>query len=163
MKPHWSLLAIAVFLAPPASGPTAEVPGATIEPKEKTPPAEPSYVEQVKKLIDEITVSGREATEKGRKATAEAKDWLKKDFSRIGDWEYKQLTVPMKEIATLEKRLNELGAERWDCFWIQKHEGQLHLLFKRPAISYLHKASQIDFMKLLSIGGGDDAQADPGQ
>ncbi len=153
------LLALVLGLSLPAASRAAEVKGATIEGEGGGKQSEESYVEQLKKLIDEITNSSREATDKSKKMTAGVKSWLKEDFSKIGDWEYKQLTIPLTQITSLEKNLNELGADRWDCFWIQNHEGSIHLLFKRPTISYLHKLSQVDFMKLISVGaGGGDAE-----
>lgn len=158
MKDFLQLLTFTVFLTLPVAGFSAEVKGATIEEKGKE--SEQSYIDQLKKLVDDLTATSREATEKSKQATEEAKNWVKEDFSKIGDWEYKQIKIPLTEIATMEKTLNELGTNRWDCFWIQKHEGDIHLLFKRPAVSYLHKISKIDFMKLLSIGGGGGEAAE---
>jgi hypothetical protein len=156
MKTFLQILALAIFL-PTASA--AEIKGATIEERNTEKKAQETYVEQLKKLIDEITASGKDATDKGKQMTAGAKSWLKDDFKKIGDWEYKQLTIPLTEIAAMEKNLNELGTDRWDCFWIQQHKDSIHLLFKRPSVSYLHKLSTVDFMKLISVGtGGGDAE-----
>lgn len=112
------------------------------------------YLEQLKALLDKITTESRSATAKGKQLAEETGKWFKTDFQKIGDWEYKQLTLEVSELAGLEKHLNELGDERWNCFWVQQHGQSLHLLFKRPAVSYLHKLSQVDFMQMLSVGGG---------
>ncbi len=148
----------------------AEVRGATIT-DERTEQAlkksEESYIEQLKRLVDELTkkaeeagTKGKELTDKGKKAAEDTKNWLKEDFGKIGDWEYTQAKVKLAEIDTMSEKLNELGKERWECFWIQEHNGTVHLLFKRPAMSYLRKLSQIDFLKAVSTmtGGGDAAE-----
>ena len=119
---------------------------------DRTPTNVTSYVEQLKVLLDKITSESRSASDKGRQVAEETGKWFKTDFQKIGDWEYKQLTLSRSELPDIEKRLNELGADRWNCFWIAENGESLHLLFKRPAVSYLHKLSQIDFMQLLSVG-----------
>lgn len=149
----FAVLALAV------ESPAAEIKGATpdlrpptAETAETAETNEVSYVEQLKALIEQLTSESRNATAKGKKMATETGSWFKTDFQKIGDWEYKQVVLPLAEIATMEKRLNELGADRWNCFWVQTQGETLHLLCKRPAVSYLHKLSQIDFMRLLSLG-----------
>lgn len=123
---------------------------ATEEKAKQAEEAEESYYEQLKKLIKELTDSGKEATEKGKEMSEEAKEWVKKDFSKIGDWEYKQIRLPLHDLPNLAEKLNELGADRWDCFWVHQQGHDLHLLCKRPAISYLQKLGRVDIMKIIS-------------
>lgn len=166
------LLGLSLIGSPSTSG-AAEVRGAIIA-DERTEKAvkdaekdDEGYIEQLKRLVDELTKQaegagkkGKEMTEKGKKAAEDTKMWLKKDFGKIGDWEYTQAKVAVAEIGELDEKLNELGAERWECFWIFESKGSIHLMFKRPAVSYLRKLSQIDFMKAISTmtGGGDGAE-----
>ncbi|MGB0578866.1 MAG: hypothetical protein ACPGVU_04105 [Limisphaerales bacterium] len=121
--------------------------------KEKTEESEESYYEQLKKLIDDLTDSGKEATDKSKQMSEEAKQWVKDDFGKIGDWEYKQIVIHLNELPSMAKRLNELGKDRWDCFWVHQQGQDIHLLCKRPAISYLQKIGRVDIMKLIPLGG----------
>lgn len=148
-----TLLALAVTSS------AADIKGAT--PDLRPPLAETNevgYLEQLKALLDQLTSESRNATTKGKQMAENTGNWFKTDFQKIGDWEYKQVTLNLTELARLEKTLNELGADRWNCFWVQQHGQSLHLLFKRPAVSYLHKLSQIDFMRMLSIGAGSSSE-----
>lgn len=150
-----------LFLSLAASAPAAETKGVVPDTKPadiNADAAEPktteqSYVDQLKALLDEWTNKSKELGTKGMTVTAETKNWLKTDFQKIGDWQYKQVAIPHNDIATLESVLNKLGAERWECFFIQPDPRHLHVLLKRPAVSYLHKLSQVDFLRLLSSGG----------
>jgi hypothetical protein len=162
---NFSLLLLVLALASPGSLFAVEIVGA-IDPNpakaavEKKPPAtDESYFEQIKKLLEEWTASTKELGSKGKAMSAQTKDWLKSDFQKIGDWNYKQVTVALSEIKTLEKVLNEHGANRWECFFVEPLGGEIHLLFKRPSVSYLHKLSQVDFLRLISSGGEAAAEA----
>jgi hypothetical protein len=55
----------------------------------------------------------------------------------------------------LEQKLNELGNERWECFWMEKKEKEFLLFFKRPKLSYLQKIPQGQLFKLLNPADGD--------
>ena len=119
----------------------------------ETEEIEESYYEQLKRLLNELIESGEEATEKGKQMSEEAKAWVKEDFSKIGDWEYTQIVIKLKGLPQMSKRLNELGKDRWDCFWVHQQGQEFHLLCKRPAISYLQKLGRVDIMKLISLSG----------
>ncbi|MBG89150.1 MAG: hypothetical protein CMO80_19950 [Verrucomicrobiales bacterium] len=119
----------------------------------------PPYLEQLKKLLDEWTNKTKELGAQGKQVSDETASWLKNDFRKIGDWNYKQVSVPFSKISELEEILNEHGTERWECFFVQPYGQKIHLLFKRPAVSYLHKLSQVDFLRLLSSGGEEAASA----
>ncbi len=127
----------------------AETPGTTVgsgKPPSDKALAEESYLEQAKRLLEALT-------SKSKEITVESKEWLKEDFKRIGDWEYKQEALLATKIKGMSALLNKNGAERWDCFWIQKEEGMIHLFFKRPAISYSQKVLTADLLKLLNTSG----------
>ena len=53
-----------------------------------------------------------------------------KDIENIGDWEYKVVSYGSKDFRALEKDLNELGKERWQCFWVEAAEEKVFLLQK---------------------------------
>jgi hypothetical protein len=151
---------LAALLATTLTIAAADIQGATPDlhpPSAAANTNEISYLEQLKTLLDQLTSESKSATAKGKKLAEDTGSWFKTDFQKIGDWEYKQVSLPLAEISSLEDRLNALGTERWNCFWVQPAGTNLHLLFKRPAVSYLHKLSQIDFMRLLSVGAGADS------
>ena len=151
-----ALTLLAVFVTT-LSIPAAETRGTTPDLKpEQLSTNQVSYLQQLKVLIDKLAAQGKDATDKGKEVTKETGNWLKSDFQKIGDWEYKQLTLNLSELATLEKHLNELGSDRWNCFWVHQQGQSLHLLLKRPAVSYLHKLSLIDFMRMIPTGSGSE-------
>lgn len=161
----FSLILLVLVLVSPRSVCAAEIVGA-FDPspaaagvEKKTSATDESYIEQIKKLLEEWTNSSKKLGSKGKAVGAQTKNWLKTDFKKIGDWKYKQVAVPLAEIANLEKVLNEHGAERWECFFVQPQGREIHLLFKRPSVSYLHKLSQVDFLRMLSSGGEVAAEA----
>jgi hypothetical protein len=63
-----------------------------------------------------------------------AVDWLKRDWEKIGAWKYKITTVAVSDTsdAALESKLNDLGKEGWECFWVRQTRGGLTLFFKKP-------------------------------
>ncbi|MFT6620423.1 MAG: hypothetical protein ACJASX_003334 [Limisphaerales bacterium] len=160
-----SLILLVLMLLAPGSVCAAEIVGAfdpspaDVAVEKKTSAADESYFEQIKKLLEEWTDSTKKLGSKSKAVSEQTKNWLQTDFKKIGDWNYKQVAVPLEEIANLEKVLNEHGAERWECFFVQPQGREIHLLFKRPSVSYLHKLSQVDFLRMLSSGGEVAAEA----
>ncbi|MCP3981686.1 MAG: hypothetical protein GY716_20490 [bacterium] len=85
----------------------------------------------------------------GEKIPGDVYDWLRQDLQNIGAWQYRVETVPRTESAALEKLLNEVGAERWECIWIEREGSNYRLIFKRPAKSYLKTIPEWDVLRLL--------------
>ena len=80
-------------------------------------------------------------------------DWAKADIQRIGDWEYKVITVTAADDDALEKRFNEFGQERWEIFWVERDgQGNLRVFLKRSARSYLRSIPLPDLSKLVPSG-----------
>jgi hypothetical protein len=107
-----------------------------------------SYWEQIKKKFEEAKSDDKELSK-------QAKEWIEEDIKKIGDWEYKVLNIKHDDIDKLEQKLNELGNERWECFWMEKKEKEFLLFFKRPKLSYLQKIPQGQLFKLLNPADGD--------
>ena len=102
---------------------------------EQQAPDEPTMSEQMKKQLNELYERA-----KGEAETVpdDVMDWAKEDVAKIGDWEYRLVTASAGDILSLEERLNEMGSERWEVFWIEQHsDSTLTLFMKRPARSYL--------------------------
>ncbi len=101
-----------------------------------------SYWDKIKKKFEDVKSDDKELSEK-------AKEWIKEDIKKIGDWEYKAVNIKYESIDELENKLNELGNERWECFWVDKKEKVGVFIFKRPKISYLQKIPKGDLFKML--------------
>ena len=106
-----------------------------------------SYWEQVKRAYESVASEGGELTE-------EAKEWFESDLSNIGDWEYSVDAIETEDLAELEASMNEKGAQRWECFWIDEHEGKLVLVYKRRKFSFLQKLSQEEVTETIIKGSG---------
>ena len=121
---------------------------------EKEPGTEgkPSRATQAWKEIEKLYEKAKEA---GDTTPGDVVDWAKRDIQRIGDWEYRVVTVATAGDDVFEKRFNELGRDRWEIFWVERfQEGNLRLFLKRPARSYLKLIPLSDLSKLVP-GGGD--------
>ena len=91
---------------------------------------------QAWKEIEKLYEKAKE--EAGDTTPGDIVDWAKEDIQRIGDWEYRVVTVAAAGDDVLVERFNELGRDRWEIFWVERFQGgRLRLFLKRPARSYL--------------------------
>lgn len=107
-----------------------------------------SYLEEARRLYEELMKGDKDLSE-------ETKRWIKEDLKNIGNWEYKTVLVPHRDIKKTEEKLNELGKERWECFWIEQHKDGLVLFFKKPKISYLQKIPTGNLLRFLQKTDGN--------
>ena len=120
--------------------------------KEPGTEGKPSRATQAWKEIEKLYEKAKEA---GDTTPGDVVDWAKGDIQRIGDWEYRIVTVATAGDDVLEKRFNELGRDRWEIFWVERfRRGNLRLFLKRPARSYL-KSIPLSGLSKLVPGGGD--------
>ncbi len=91
-----------------------------------------------------------ETFEDGKVLTEKSKDWLLKDIDSIGDWEYKVVTYGPKDAKVLETDLNELGNERWQCFWVEASGKEKVFYFKRTKMSYVSKIPAGALLRILA-------------
>ena len=132
------------------------------EEKEKV---DKSYTERLKEAYDEKVKEGKEIYDKGVKGakekygvgleegkslTEKSKEWLLKDIENIGDWEYKVVSHGSKDFKALEKDLNELGKERWQCFWVEAAGEEKVFYFKRTKMSYLSKIPAGALLRIIA-------------
>ena len=103
-----------------------------------------SYLDNLKKLYDEKVESGKEAT-------SNTKNWVKGDIENIGDWEYKIVAFGKKAPTELEKELNQLGNERWQCFWVEATGKDKVFYFKRTKMSYIQKIPAGDLLRIIGL------------
>jgi hypothetical protein len=107
--------------------------------------AETSSWEEVQKLYEK-------AKDAGDDVPKNIADWVKAEFQRMGTWEYRIATFDANDYAELEKELNKLGKERWECFWLEREGNALRLACKRPAQSHLQALPVKELMKLIAVG-----------
>ena len=100
-----------------------------------------NYWKKVKKYYEK-------AKETGEEIPANIKEWVQKDVSKIGTFEYTVLVIE-KDVSMDErmKRLNELGKDRWEVYWVDRtNEGTVFYL-KKIGKSYLKSSGNL--IKLL--------------
>ena len=118
----------------------------------------PAEAEAESDIWAEIQALYERARETGEQVPGDIADWLKEDLDRIGDWEYRLLSVSSFSDETVEAKLNDLGAERWECFAVLHEGGRTRLFLKRPARSYLKHIPVTDLWKLVPTGGDDSEE-----
>ena len=120
--------------------------------EEKTP-------ETLEETANRLWAEAQKMYEKARtaseKVSEDSYEWAKDDLEKIGDWEYRVVSLSTVESASLEAELNTLGADRWECFWVAGEGKDAKFLFKRPVRSYLKRIPLRSLMGILPQGGGD--------
>jgi hypothetical protein len=93
--------------------------------------------------------------EKGLTTAGSATEWLSDDIRNMGAFEYKVITLDGRDPARVEKQLNELGQQRWECFHVTGEGEQMVFYLKKDRRSYLKNVPVKDLMKLIPLMGGD--------
>ncbi len=104
------------------------------------PPQTDKVMEELRSLYDKAL----------EKAPDDPVEWAKEDIARYGDWEYRVVVIDDMGVGELEYGLNELGAERWEVFWMERTGGNLIVFLKRPTKSYLRSVPLSGLGKALS-------------
>jgi hypothetical protein len=102
---------------------------------------------QTDKVIAELRSLYENALKQAPDAPVE---WAKEDIARYGDWEYRVVGLDDMGVGQLEDGLNQLGAERWEVFWMEHTGGNLIVFLKRPTKSYLRSVPLSGLGKALS-------------
>mgnify|MGYP001829087608 CR=1 FL=1 len=112
---------------------------------EGTPDALPASVDE---LVEQLYRRAREA---GEEVPPGAMDWAREDLERIGDWEYQVVRLESDDDAAIEARLNVLGAERWEVFWVERERERegLRVFVRRRAVSYLRMLPLSELGRLI--------------
>ncbi len=89
--------------------------------------------------------------QQGLTTASSTSEWVSEDWNKMGAWEYKVIQLG-SEPERVEKTLNELGLERWECFHIAAAEGSGQTFyFKKPARSYLKNIPFKDMIRLVPL------------
>jgi hypothetical protein len=92
---------------------------------------ETSYWETIKNKFEELKSDNLEKSEK-------AKNWIEEDIQKIGDWEYKVIKMGSSSIEKIEEDLNELGTDRWECFWVEKKKKEMFFILALQGLAWAH-------------------------
>ena len=118
------------------------------------PDNSPSSRKQVEALKERVRELYRQARESGQQVPKDALEWARQDVRRIGDWEYRIVDLPREDPQARQARLNELGAERWEVFWMEPAGEGIRVYLKRRSKSWLEKIPLSELRRLLPVGGG---------
>lgn len=114
---------------------------------ESTQQSEDQYLKTIKVLYEKAKQSGEQVPD-------DITQWVTEDVKQIGSWQYFILELPTAENSEIEKRLNELGSKRWECYWLENTASGKKFYMKKSGRSYLQRVSKA--IKLLPIGGNGE-------
>ena len=89
--------------------------------------------------------------DRGLTTANSATEWVSEDWNRMGAWEYKVVVLESMSAAEMEGKLNELGAQRWECFHVIPTGEWQTLYFKKLARSYLKNVPLKDMLKMIPL------------
>ena len=91
----------------------------------------------------------------GMTQTKSATDWVKQDWNAMHTWEYSVISIGQSEInkdrEVLERKLNEAGQDRWECFAVTQNNNYTKFFMKRQSKSYLKNVPLKDMLKLAPM------------
>ncbi len=96
----------------------------------------------------------QQARESGQQVPKDALEWAQQDLNRMGDWEYKIVDLPREDTESRQARLNELGSERWEAFWMEPAGNGIRVYLKRRSKSWLEKIPLSELRRLWPSGAG---------
>ena len=106
-------------------------------------------------IWDQVVSLYEQAKQAGETAADDVYEWAREDLEAIGDWEYKVEYFANPNHIALEKKLNELGKERWDVVWIDRQGANLIVTMKRPSRTWLNKLPLGQLIKAAAGTGTD--------
>ena len=113
-----------------------------------------SYSEKLKEVYEKGLKGAKEKYAEtvgdGKELTGKSKEWVLKDIENIGDWEYKVESYGPEQAKEIEKKLNELGKECWQCFWVESSKKGKVFYFKRTKLSYLSKIPTGAILRIMT-------------
>ena len=105
-------------------------------------------------IWSQVVALYEQAKQAGETAAEDVYEWAREDLEAIGDWEYKVEYFSNPNHIALEKKLNELGLERWEVVWIDRQGPSLIVTMKRPSRTWLNKLPLGQLIKVAAPDGG---------
>ena len=90
--------------------------------------------------LKDLKEGAQEAIEDAQTKAKELRELSAEELQEIWAIEYKTIEVMHSDLAALDEQLNELGQERWDCYYVSEDGQGKVFYFKRGksnAIAYL--------------------------
>lgn len=91
-----------------------------------------------------------------------ARDWTEEDIKKAGAWQYRVVVIEKHDIRyereKVEAMLNELGAERFECYWVEPLDDRnerMAFFFKKSGFSYLKSIPAGELWRFIPTGNGD--------
>lgn len=118
------------------------------------PVEEPTAQEQsaTDRALEELSAAYAGLAGLFNEGSGEAVDRVQEDIENLGDWEYRIVEVPNGSAEMQEQRLNELGNERWEIYWVQPATDTVWFYLKRPSISYLSRVPLSTLLRVIAGG-----------
>lgn len=101
------------------------------------------YKQKIEELYEKVKKSGEKVPE-------DTVEWAKEEIRKIGTWEYKVVILKFDNDSALEAELNNLGKERWECFWVKETDTGLRFYFKREVRSHLRSIPLGEILRTIS-------------
>ena len=102
----------------------------------------------IKKEIEEAY---NKVKETGTSVPNNAIEWATEDIKKIGDWDYKVVSLVGNTPDEIESKLNEYGANRWEVFWVENTGDKRLIYMKRSARSYLKHIPLREALKVIPV------------
>ena len=122
--------------------PASPVPQAQTSPMET---GEPTYTEQISMIYEKAKAAGENVPE-------DVLEWAKSDMKKIGSFEYKIISIGVESDEEIVRRLDELGKERWECYFVEQTSQGKKFYFKKANRSYIQTAGK--FSSFIPVPGG---------
>ena len=118
--------------------------------EEPTPPAPGEAASATERALDELSSAYQTLAGLIGQGSDEAMDRVQGDIENLGDWEYRIVALHNSAVDSIEDKLNRLGDERWEVFWVESSAEGTRFFLKRPAISYVSRVPLSTLLRLLS-------------
>ncbi|WP_309386116.1 hypothetical protein [Cerasicoccus frondis] len=113
-----------------------------------------------------------DAYDKAKETTSgwyeDARDWTQEDIKKAGSWHYRVVVVEQADIrenpAAIETMLNDLGQERFECFWVEPLDAgnsRIAFFFKKSGFSYLKSIPAKEFWRFMPKGSDGSETSEP--
>lgn len=95
--------------------------------------------------------------DQGLTTAGDAQEWLSEDLKNMNGFQYKVIRITTTDSPEkMEKELNQLGSNGWECFHVSENKSNQTMFFKKAKNSYLKKLPVRDMLRLIPLMGGGD-------
>jgi hypothetical protein len=106
------------------------------EEESATPSSSENYGAQVKALYEKAKGAGEQVPD-------DILEWAKADVKRIGTWDYKIISFSSDSDEEILSELQDLGKQRWECFWVETTPDGKRFYMKKAFRSYIQTAGKV--------------------